>query len=210
MSAAKNGNGAAGRPGILVVAPAWVGDMVMAHSLIQVLRADRPAARITLLAPPATLPLAAFMAEVDGGIAQPVGRGRLGLADRWRLGRSLRADRHDWAILLPNSLKSALAPWWAGIPRRTGYRREGRSVLLTDPRRLDKQRLPRTVDRFVVGVLLGPGAVSLVEIATQLQNGADAVLSASSYAVVPGAAHLDAHGDRMKGFARKEAGKYLR
>ncbi|MCB0965040.1 MAG: lipopolysaccharide biosynthesis protein, partial [Acidimicrobiales bacterium] len=58
--------------------------------------------------------------------------------------------------------------------------------------------LHRTVDRFVVGVLLGPGAVSLVEIATQLQNGADAVLSASSYAVVPGAAHLDAHGERGK------------
>ncbi|MCB9958216.1 MAG: lipopolysaccharide heptosyltransferase II [Rhodospirillaceae bacterium] len=162
MSDAKRGSDAAGRPRILVVAPAWVGDMVMAHSLIQVLRADRPAARITLLAPPATLPLAAFMAEVDAGMVQPVGRGRLGLAERWRLGRSLRAARHDWAILLPNSLKSALAPWWAGIQRRTGYRREGRSVLLTDPRRLDKQRLPRTVDRFVAlgrPANAAPGAV---------------------------------------------------
>ena len=52
----------------------------------------------------------------------------------------------------------------------------------------------RSIDRFIVGAVLGPAAVSLVEVATQLQNGADAVLSASSYSVVPSAARLHAHG----------------
>ena len=56
----------------------------------------------------------------------------------------------------------------------------------------------RTVDRFVVGAVLGPAAVTLVEVATQLQAGADAVLSATSYAVVPGAARLHAQREHAK------------
>ena len=136
------------RPRILIVAPSWVGDMVMAHSLIRVLRTDRPHAHVTLLAPDGTLPLAAFMPGVDASERQEVPRRRLGIVARWRQGRTLRRARYDWAIVLPNSFKSALAPFWAGIPRRTGYGREGRSPLLTDARRLDRTRLPRTVDRF--------------------------------------------------------------
>jgi O-antigen/teichoic acid export membrane protein len=53
------------------------------------------------------------------------------------------------------------------------------------------------MDRLVVGVVLGPAAVSLVEIATQVQSGADAVLSASAYAVLPAAAWLSAREDRQ-------------
>ena len=58
--------------------------------------------------------------------------------------------------------------------------------------------LHRTLDRVVVGAILGPAAVSLVEIAIQLQNGTDALLSATSHSVVPSAAHLEAQGDRHK------------
>jgi O-antigen/teichoic acid export membrane protein len=54
----------------------------------------------------------------------------------------------------------------------------------------------RMMDRVIVGIILGPAAVTIVEIATQVQNGAEAVLSASSYAVVPSAAHVEARGDR--------------
>jgi O-antigen/teichoic acid export membrane protein len=56
--------------------------------------------------------------------------------------------------------------------------------------------IQRTMDRLIVGAVLGPAAVSLVEIATQVMNGADAVLSASSYAVIPSAAWLSAREDR--------------
>ncbi|HYF45849.1 MAG TPA: lipopolysaccharide biosynthesis protein [Acidimicrobiales bacterium] len=55
--------------------------------------------------------------------------------------------------------------------------------------------LHRTMDRVVVGVVLGPSAVSVVEIATQLQNGSESVLSAASYGVTPSASWLDARGD---------------
>ncbi len=142
--------------GTLVIGPAWIGDMVLAHSLFQRLKADAPGRRLAVAAPPWTLPLLRFMPEVDEAIALPFAHGDLKLLERRRIGRALAHKGFDRAILLPNSLKSALVPWFAGIAERIGYAGEGRSVLLTDARRLDKTALPRTVDRFVA--LAGAGA----------------------------------------------------
>jgi heptosyltransferase-2 len=141
---------------ILVVGPSWVGDMVMAQSLFMALRA-RQNCEIDVLAPPWSLPLLARMPEVRRGIALPLGHGEFGLGTRWRLGRDLSPQRHDQAIVLPNSLKSALVPFFAGIPTRTGFRGEMRHGLLNDIRILDKRRLPMTVQRFV-SLGLAPGA----------------------------------------------------
>lgn len=135
--------------GTLVVGPSWIGDMVMAQSLFIALKRDEPDARVDVLAPDWTMPLLAHMPEVSEGLIQPVGRGRLGFATRWSLGRRLGRRRYDRAIVLPNSWKSALPVFAAGIPHRTGYVGELRRGLLNDARRLDKTRLPRTVDRFV-------------------------------------------------------------
>jgi len=55
--------------------------------------------------------------------------------------------------------------------------------------------IQRTMDRLIVGAVLGPAPVAFIEIATQIQNGADAVLSASSYAVIPSASWLRARED---------------
>ncbi len=133
---------------ILVVGPSWVGDMVMAQSLFKTLRATSPDSAIDVLAPGWSLPLLARMPEVRAGIEMPLGHGRLDLLTRWRLGRSLRG-RYRRAILLPNSWKSAIVPWAAGVARRTGWRGEMRYGLLNDVRRLDKARYPMTVQRFV-------------------------------------------------------------
>jgi heptosyltransferase-2 len=122
--------------------------MVMAQSLFMALHARQDYA-IDVLAPPWSLPLLERMPEVRRGIALPLGHGEFGLGARWRLGRDLSPERYDQAIALPNSLKSALVPFFAGIPTRTGFRGEMRYGLLNDLRILDKSRLPMTVQRFV-------------------------------------------------------------
>ena len=134
---------------VLVVGPAWVGDMVMAQSLFITLKAQRLDRPIDVLAPGWSLPLIGRMAEVRAGIEMPLGHGEFDLKLRRRLGHTLRDAGYGQAIVLPRSFKSALTPFFARIPRRTGYRGELRYGLLNDIRPLDERRLPRTVDRFV-------------------------------------------------------------
>ena len=133
----------------LIVGPSWIGDMIMAQSLFMRLREREPELVIDVLAPAWSEPLLARMPEVHAAVNMPVGHGELGLSRRRRLARDLRAQAYTRAIVLPNSLKSALVPWLARIPRRTGFRGEHRYGLLNDLRRLDKKGLPRTVQRFV-------------------------------------------------------------
>ena len=135
--------------------------MVMAQSLFKVLKSDDPARAIDVLAPGWTLPLLARMPEVRTAIEMPLGHGQLQLGTRRRIAVGLRDTHYAQAIVLPNSLKSALIPFWARIPRRTGYVGEMRQWLLNDCRRLDKQRLPMTVQRFVALGL--PDGVALPE-----------------------------------------------
>jgi heptosyltransferase-2 len=86
------------------------------------------------------------MPEVARAIALPFGHGDLKLAARRRFAKSLAP--YDRAIVLPNSFKSALIPWHAGIARRTGYRGEMRYGLLNDLRTLDEEALPLIVERY--------------------------------------------------------------
>jgi heptosyltransferase-2 len=133
---------------VLVVGPSWVGDMVMAQALYKLLRRESPAAEIHVVAPPWSLPVLARMPEVARGVELDVGHGELGLARRHAVGRRLRSERYTRAIVLPRSAKSALVPWFAKVPRRTGFRGEWRYGLLNDVRPLDA-RLDQTVKRFV-------------------------------------------------------------
>ncbi len=132
---------------ILIIGPAWVGDMVMAQCLFKLLK--RADVIIDVLAPAWCLPLLARMPEVSEAIVMPVGHGQLDLIGRYRLGKSLRKNKYDQAIVLPNSFKSALIPWFARIPIRTGWRGEMRYGLLNDCRILDKKRYPLMIERFM-------------------------------------------------------------
>ncbi|MDR0635180.1 MAG: lipopolysaccharide heptosyltransferase II, partial [Azoarcus sp.] len=142
---------------ILVVGPSWVGDMVMAQSLFMSLK-EAGECSIDVLAPAWSLPILARMPEVRRGVIMPLGHGRLGLGARWRLGRELASERYGQAIVLPGSLKSALVPFFARIPRRTGFRGEMRYGLINDMRPLDRALLPMTVQRFVALGQPGGGA----------------------------------------------------
>lgn len=130
--------------------------MVMAQSLFRILRQRDSGCTIDVLAPAWTEPLVTRIAEVRRSIPVSLGHGSLGLGARWRLGRSLRNENYDQAIVLPRSLKSAIVPFAARARVRTGYRGEMRYGLLNDIRKLDKQALARTVDRFV-NLGLAPG-----------------------------------------------------
>lgn len=142
---------------ILVVGPAWVGDMVMTQSLFKVLKQQNPAVTIDVLAPAWSLGLLERMPEVNKAHISPFGHGDFKLTQRLKLGRELRAFHYDQVIFIPNSLKSAIAPFWARIQQRTGWRKEWpRSLLLTDNRQLNKKRWPRMVERFAaLGIAAG-------------------------------------------------------
>ncbi len=133
---------------ILVVAPSWVGDCVLMQPMLRRLHQRHPGVRIDVLAPPWTEKLLRQMPEVGDIVVNPFPHGALQLGARRALGQQLREGDYDQAIILPNSLKSALAPWFADIPLRTGFVGEMRYGLLTDARKLDKKALPLMVERF--------------------------------------------------------------
>ena len=134
---------------ILILGPAWVGDMVMAQSLFKTLKANRPNCTIDVAAPAWTLPLLERMPEVSGKIALPFKHGELAFWQRIKFGKSLKNQGYTQSIILTNSLKSALLPWAACIKKRTSFLGEMRYGLVNDIRPLDKTKLKKTVERFV-------------------------------------------------------------
>jgi heptosyltransferase-2 len=117
-------------PRILIVAPNWIGDALMAQPLLARLRERAPDARIDVLAPEWVAAVVRRMPEVSEVIATGLRHGALELKTRWQLGRELKARGYDRAIVLPNTWKSALIPFFADIPLRSGYVGESRYGLL--------------------------------------------------------------------------------
>lgn len=123
--------------------------MVMAQSLFIALKKKYPDCQLDIVAPAWSLPLIARMPEITTGIEMPVGHGKLDLKARKQLANQLQKKNYQQAIILPNSLKSALVPFLAKIPIRTGWRGEIRYFLLNDIRSLNKKIYTKTVQRFV-------------------------------------------------------------
>jgi heptosyltransferase-2 len=139
---------------ILVVAPSWVGDTLLAQPLLTLLKRRQPDARIDMLAPDWSAPLLKRMSEVGNVIVNPFAHGEFNFAARRALGRQLADQRYDRAYVLPNTWKSALIPYFADIPERIGYRGEARYVLLNQRHRLDQNRHPQLAQRYAA--LAGP------------------------------------------------------
>ncbi|MEM9401857.1 MAG: lipopolysaccharide heptosyltransferase II [Pseudomonadota bacterium] len=134
---------------LLVVGPSWVGDMVMAQALFKALATRFPGADIDVVAPGWSVPIVARMPEVRQAVVLATGHGEFGLGKRRALAASLKVEGYTRAIILPRSMKAALVPWFAGIPRRTGFRGEMRFGVINDIRPFDKALLDQTVKRFV-------------------------------------------------------------
>ena len=123
---------------ILIIGPAWVGDMVMAQSLLRLLKHRDPSVIIDVLASAWTFSLLSRMPEVSEAIEMPFTHGERKVRERYKLAKTLRGRGYDQAIVLQNSFKAALIPWFAHIPVRTGWLGECRYVVLNDVRYLNK------------------------------------------------------------------------
>jgi len=142
---------------ILIVPYVWIGDFVRVHSVVKVLRAQNPRRAVDLVSSTLCAPLADYMPGVRAAIVEDLPRGRLGLAEQRALADKLRARRYRQALVMSRKWKAALAPFLAGIPRRTGFIGEMRLLLINDLR-YGERELPRMIDRM--GALALPlGAV---------------------------------------------------
>jgi heptosyltransferase-2 len=134
---------------ILIIGPSWIGDMVMAQSLFKKIKELNPNSDITVTAPNWSLPLLQRMPEISKAVANTFTHGELALKKRKELGRSLIADNYDLAIVLPNSFKSALVPYFAKIKNRRGLKGEQRYFIINQMYKDIKKTLPLMVQRYV-------------------------------------------------------------
>ena len=135
-------------PKILIVAPNWIGDALLAQPLFARLRKKYSGVTIDALAPAWTAAVLRRMPEIGEVLDAPFAHRELAFGARRRLGHALRARAYDQAIVLPNTFKSALIPFFAGIPLRTGFVGELRYGLLNRVHRLDEQALPLMAERY--------------------------------------------------------------
>src|SRR3954468_3055340 len=112
----------------LVIAPQWIGDAVMTEPLLRRLHARGE--RLTVGALPSVAPVYRAMPQVAEVIEFPFQHGGLQFKARRAISKQIQG-RFDTAYVLPNSLKSALLPFLASIPKRVGYLGEARVGLLT-------------------------------------------------------------------------------
>lgn len=142
-------------PRILVISPNWIGDAVMAQPLLQRLQKRYPEHPIDVLAPTWVAPVWRAMREVDTVLESPFKHGALQLRERREFARQLRQRGYAAAYVLPNTLKFALIPWLAKIPRRIGYRGEMRYGLLNVMHR-DDRATPRPMVSFYAALADSP------------------------------------------------------
>ena len=133
---------------ILIIGPSWVGDAVMAQTLYKRLKKEEPYANIDVISPQWSFPIMHRMQEVSKTIASPYLHGDFKFFSRYRLGKKLRASHYDRAIILTNSLKSSLIPFFADIPIRTGWLGEMRYGLINDIRLSKKETNNLMVEKF--------------------------------------------------------------
>jgi heptosyltransferase-2 len=136
----------------------WIGDFVRCHSVVRLLREQNPDRPVDILSSALCAPLADYMPGVRKAVVFDLPRRSLPLSLYRALGERLRAERYGQALVMLRTWKSALAPWLAGIPRRTGFLGEMRFGLINDIRG-GERALPRMIDRM--GALALPRGAAL-------------------------------------------------
>src|SRR4051794_13392820 len=106
---------------ILLVPYMWIGDFVRCHSVIKLLRERYPRRPVDVLATALCAPLLDYMPGVRRGIVVDLPRKKLAWVEHRALAATLAAEHYGAALVMPRTWKSALAPYLAGIPERTGF-----------------------------------------------------------------------------------------
>src|SRR5215469_10778359 len=119
-------DGAGNRCPILLVPYMWIGDFVRCHTVVRLLRARFPDSPVDVLTTTMVAPLLDYMPGVRKGIVWDLPRRRLALGQHRALAARLRQEGYGRALIMPRTWKSALAPFLAGIPQRTGFAGEAR------------------------------------------------------------------------------------
>ncbi|MDR1012267.1 MAG: lipopolysaccharide heptosyltransferase II [Coxiellaceae bacterium] len=126
---------------VLVIAPSWVGDLVISQALLRLIKAKDPGCLIDVFISSFLHPILRRMPEVDNCLISPFKHGELRLITRFKIARSLRNNFYTHAYILPNSFKSALIPFFAGITHRIGWRGEMRYFLVNHMKCTTKKTL---------------------------------------------------------------------
>jgi heptosyltransferase-2 len=124
----------------------WIGDFVRCHSVVRLLQQRYPQRPVDVLTTKLCAPLLDYMPGVRKGVVWDLPRKSLALAEHRALAEVLRAESYGSALIMPRTWKSALAPYLAAIPERTGFAGEIRFGLLNDLR-WGERKLPRMIDR---------------------------------------------------------------
>jgi heptosyltransferase II len=153
---------------ILVRAPNWVGDAVMAIPALEVIRQVRAGDEISILARPAVADTFAGQSFADRVITYDHRGRHRGWSGRETLIRELRNEKFGIAVLLQNAFDAAWLAWRAGIPERIGYARDARGPLLTDAIPVPSEgEIPRHESYYYLEMLRRAGWIeSLGEIAS--------------------------------------------
>lgn len=131
---------------ILLVPYMWIGDFVRCHSVVKLLQARYPRRPIDVLTTTLCAPLLDYMPGVRKGVVSDLPRKRLALKEHRALAARLAQEHYGQVLVMPRTWKSALAPFLARIPERTGFFGEIRLGLLNDIR-FGERALPRMIDR---------------------------------------------------------------
>jgi len=133
---------------VLIIAPSWIGDAVLSHSLIQNIKINHPEIIIDVGANYWTSDIYRRMPEVSKIIELPTRHGKLDVLGMLKKAKEIKKLNYDQAYILPRSMKSALVPFFSRIKKRTGFLGEKRYGILNDIRSFDPMLLDQTIKRF--------------------------------------------------------------
>jgi heptosyltransferase-2 len=190
---------------ILVRAPNWVGDAVMAIPALAVIRRTRPGDEICMLARPAVADLFSGQPLADRILRYDFRGSHRGWLGREKLISELRREKFDIAVLLQNAFEAAWLAWRAGIHERIGYARDTRGPLLTKAIRVPREgEIPKHESHYYLELLHRAGwiqaspAISSIRLSVSVaaRTGAESALRAAGArenawrcAIAPGASY---------------------